>query len=80
MIRWVVVRRNMWPFVAPGNTPAPSIAVICSVGGETKTVDEDPLGDFNHPLLLARRKLDGTHFRIQLLDIVAMGKQHSGLI
>lgn len=64
----------------PGNTPAPSIAVICSVGGEAKTVDGDPLGAFNHPLLLARRNLDRTYFRIQLLNTMAMGKQHGGLI
>lgn len=64
----------MWSSITPGNTPAPSIAVICSVGGEAKTVDEDPLGAFNHPLLLARPDLDRTYFQIQLLNIVAMGK------
>ena len=70
----------MWSSNASGNAPAPSIAVICSVGEEAKTVVEDPLGAFNHPLLLARSNLDRTYFRIQLLNIVAMGKQHSGII
>ncbi len=70
----------MWSSNAYGNTPAPSIAVICSVGGEAKTIDEDPLGAFNHPLLLAQPNLDRTYFRIQLLNIVALGKQHSGII
>ena len=52
----------MWSSIAPGNTPAPSIAVICSVGREAKTIDEDPLGALYHLLLLARRNFDRTHF------------------
>jgi hypothetical protein len=74
------VRQKIWSPIAPGNTPAPSIALMTSAGGEAKTVDGDPFGAFNDQVLLAQRKLNGTYFQVQLPDRVAMRNQRSGLI